>query len=117
MNRNIITGRNIKQRTLNDDKKLLKSVDLGENQVDLDISGESKGLFEYRGDSKNTRKNPFKKKAPVISIKNKLLIKNDSGLLYSRNSNNSGLLNTQNSYEYFKNKKKEVSTKKLKNKK
>ena len=117
MNRNIITGRNIKQRTLNDDKKLLKSVDLGENQVDLDISGESKGLFEYRGDSKNTRKNPFKKKAPVISIKNKMLIKNDSGLLYSRNSNNSGLLNTQNSYEYFKNKKKEISTKKLKNKK
>ena len=40
-----------------------------------------------------------------------MLIKNDSGLLNSRN-NKSGLLHTQNSYEYFQNRKKEKSKKK-----
>ena len=109
INRNITMGRNIKQRTLNADKnKFINSVDLGSNQVDLDISGDNKGLFEYRADSKNTKKNPFKKKAPVTCLRKELL-KNDSGLLKSRNSNNSGLLHTQNSYEYFQNKKKEKS--------
>ena len=100
VNRNITMGRNIKKRTLNADKnKFINSVDFGSNQVDLDISGDNKGLFEYRADSKNTKKNPFKKKAPVTCLKKELL-KNDSGLLKSRNSNNSGLLHTQNSYEY-----------------
>jgi hypothetical protein len=109
VNRNITMGRNIKKRALNADKnKFINSVDLGSNQVDLDISGDNKGLFEYRADSKNTKKNPFKKKAPVTCLKKELL-KNDSGLLKSRNSNNSGLLHTQNSYEYFQNKKKEKS--------
>ena len=112
VNRNITMGRNIKKRALNADKnKFINSVDFGSNQVDLDISGDNKGLFEYRADSKNTKKNPFKKKAPVTCLKKELL-KNDSGLLKSRNSNNSGLLHTQNSYEYFQNKKKERSKKK-----
>ena len=103
-------GRNIKQRTLNQDK-FINSVELGSGDVDLDISGDNKGLFEYRGDSKNTKRNPFKKKAPIVTLK-KQLLKNDSGLHNSRNNNKSGLLHTQNSYEYFQNKKKERSKKK-----
>ena len=110
INKNITLGRNIKQRTLNQDK-FINSVELGSGDVDLDISGDNKGLFEYRGDSKNTKRNPFKKKAPIVTLK-KQLLKNDSGLHNSRNNNKSGLLHTQNSYEYFQNKKKERSKKK-----
>ena len=105
-NRSKVIGRNIKPRLLKvDSDKFLNSVDMAKKEVDLDISGENKGLFEYRGDSKDTRKNPFKKKPQIISLKKRMLTKNDSGLNNSRN-NNSGLLQTQNSYEYFQIKKK-----------
>ena len=68
INKNITMGRNIKQRTLNVDKnKFINSVDLGSNQVDLDISGDNKRLFEYRADSKNTKKNTFNKQTTVTS--------------------------------------------------
>ena len=70
----------------------------------MDISGDSKGLFEYRADSKN-RKKPFKKKAQVITLRSKML-KNDSGLLNNSKNNKSVVLNSQNSYEYFQTKKK-----------
>jgi hypothetical protein len=107
LNRSKVIGRNIRPRLLKvDSDKLLNSVDMASNEVDLDISGDSKGLFEYRGDSKNTKKNPFKKKAQIISIKKKMLTKNDSGLNNSRNSQGGFQLSGQNSYEYFKTKKK-----------
>ena len=107
LNRSKVIGRNIRPRLLKvDSDKLLNSVDMAGNEVDLDISGDSKGLFEYRGDSKNARKNPFKKKAQIISIKKKMLTKNDSGLNNSRYSQGGFQLSAQNSYEYFKTKKK-----------
>ena len=112
LNRNITLGRNIKQKTLNEDKKFINSVDLGgDSDVDLDISGDSKGMFEYREDTKNTPKTPFnKKKARIITLKNKMLTKNISDLNNSRN--NKGGLTNQNSYEYFQTKKKEKIIKK-----
>ena len=112
LNRNITLGRNIKQKTLNEEKKYINSVDLGgDSDVDLDISGDNKGIFEYREDTKNTPKTPFnKKKARIITLKNKMLTKNISDLNNSRN--NKGGLTNQNSYEYFQTKKKEKIIKK-----
>ena len=68
-------------------------------------------MFEYREDTKNTPKTPFnKKKARIITLKNKMLTKNISDLNNSRN--NKGGLTSQNSYEYFQTKKKEKLLKK-----
>ena len=104
-NRNITVGKNFKQKTLNDTKdKFLKSVDLERGGIDIDISGDNKGMFEYRADSKN-RKHAIKKKAPIVSIKNKMLNKNVNSLNNSRNIK-SGMNINQNSFEYFQAKKK-----------
>ena len=103
LNKKIPTGRNIKQRTLNVDTKNIKSVDLGNSDIDLDISGDSKGLFEYKEDSKNIKKKSINKKPKIISLKNKMLVKN----LSSRNNKFGYQLNNQNSYDYFQTKKKE----------
>lgn len=89
----------IRQNSKNDDN----SINFEKSENDLDISGDNKGLFEYRGDSK-TKKNPFKKKTHIISLKSKMLTKNQSGLLNTRN--NKSLLSGQNSYEFFEIKKK-----------
>ena len=91
-----------RQNSKNDDK-CMNSINYERNDNDLDISGDNKGLFEYRGDSQ-TKKNPFKKKTHITSIKTKMLSKNQSGLINTRN--NKSLLSGQNSYEFFEIKKK-----------
>ena len=88
----------IRQNSKNDGN----SINFERSENNLDISGDNKGLFEYRGDS-NAKKNPFKKKTHIISLKSKMLT-NQSGLLNSRN--NKSLLSGQNSYEFFEIKKK-----------
>ena len=103
MNRNITMGKDFKPRAFELKAKYFHSINYEKNE-DLDISGDSKGLFEYRADSKNTKK-PFKKKAQVITLRSKML-KSDSGLSNNSKNNKSAILNAQNSYEYFQTKKK-----------
>ena len=91
-----------RQNSKNDDKNL-NSINYERNENDLDISGDNKGIFEYRGNS-HTKNNPFKKKTHIISLKSKMLTKNQSGLINTRN--NKSLLSGQNSFEFFEIKKK-----------
>ena len=100
INNNYISLNNQKSKN---DNKWMNTINYERKENNLDISGDNKGLFEYRGDSQ-TKKNPFKKKTHIISLKSKMLTKNQSGLLGSRN--NKSLLSGQNSYEFFEIKKK-----------
>jgi len=104
--RNVIFSRN--NNTINYDNKFKNSVDLERDAVDLDISGDNKGLFEYKSNSKDKKKkkNPFKKKAPIISLNSRILKKNPSGYLNTSRNNEEYSLSSQNSFEFFKIKKK-----------
>ena len=100
INKNYIS---LNRQNSKNDVKYMNSINFERNENDLDISGDNKGLFEYRGNSQ-TKKNPFKKKTHIISLKSNMLAKNQSGLNNTRN--NKSLLSGQNSYEFFEIKKK-----------
>ena len=102
-NKYVTIGKSIKGKEV---KEINNTVNLSGEGVDLNISGENKGLFEYRTNFVK-KKNPYQKKAQVISLKNKMM--NSKGIL--KNNKSCLQLNPQSSYDYFQTNKKKKDKK------
>ena len=77
----------------------VNSVDLTSEGVNADITGDNKGIFEYRADSPSKKKGQIKK----IYQNKKLLKKIENNINNAKNNISVGFkINTQNSYEVFK---------------